>query len=103
VPQFGGNDARATAWISAVTAVDLDDRRELLDSLEHYYDAVPRSAARVEDLGPLTLFVRNGDGSVSLLCAPVCGLVLSGERRGGGGCARPAAGVGPPGEFRMGR
>ncbi|MCQ4080030.1 GNAT family N-acetyltransferase [Streptomyces sp. RB6PN25] len=42
--------------------MDLEDRRELLDRLERYYDAVPRSAARVEDFGPLTLFVRDGDG-----------------------------------------
>ncbi|MFI5530570.1 GNAT family N-acetyltransferase [Kitasatospora sp. NPDC051853] len=35
---------------------------ELLDRLERYYDAVPRSAARVEDFGPLSLFLRNGPG-----------------------------------------
>ncbi|MGW2253992.1 GNAT family N-acetyltransferase [Kitasatospora sp. NPDC001660] len=34
----------------------------LLDEIERYYDAVPRSAARVEDFGPLTLFVREGAG-----------------------------------------
>ncbi|MEH6377936.1 GNAT family N-acetyltransferase [Streptomyces sp. KLMMK] len=34
----------------------------LLDRLEDYYDSVPRSAARAEDFGPLTLFVREGDG-----------------------------------------
>lgn len=45
-----------------MTAVDLDDRRGVLNSLEHYYDSVPRSSARVEDFGPLTLFVRDGDG-----------------------------------------
>ncbi|OIJ85264.1 GNAT family N-acetyltransferase [Streptomyces colonosanans] len=45
-----------------VTSVDLVDRRELLDRLEQYYDAVPRSGARVEDLGPLTLFIREGQG-----------------------------------------
>lgn len=45
-----------------VTSVDLVDRREPLDRLERYYDAVPRSAARVEDFGPLTLFVREGQG-----------------------------------------
>lgn len=43
-----------------VTSVDLVDRRELLDRLEQYYDAVPRSGARVEDFGPLTLFIREG-------------------------------------------
>ncbi|MGA5633113.1 GNAT family N-acetyltransferase [Streptomyces lydicamycinicus] len=47
-----------------VTSVVLDDRREraLLDQLERYYDAVPRHGARVEDFGPLTLFVREGQG-----------------------------------------
>jgi ribosomal protein S18 acetylase RimI-like enzyme len=45
-----------------VTSLDLDGGRELLDRLEQYYDAVPRSAARVEDLGPLSLFIREGQG-----------------------------------------
>ncbi|MFF8608971.1 GNAT family N-acetyltransferase [Streptomyces sp. NPDC015346] len=34
----------------------------MLRRLEDYYDAVPRSAARAEAFGPLTLFVREGDG-----------------------------------------
>ncbi|MET0135536.1 MAG: GNAT family N-acetyltransferase [Kibdelosporangium sp.] len=34
----------------------------MLDRLESYYDAVPRSGARAEDFGPLTLFVREGKG-----------------------------------------
>ncbi|WP_443035191.1 GNAT family N-acetyltransferase [Streptomyces sp. BE20] len=34
----------------------------LLDEIERYYDAVPRAAARVEDFGPLSLFVREGEG-----------------------------------------
>jgi ribosomal protein S18 acetylase RimI-like enzyme len=34
----------------------------LLADLERYYDAVPRSDARVEDFGPLTLFVREARG-----------------------------------------
>lgn len=34
----------------------------LLDLIEHYYDAVPRREARAEDHGPLTLFVREGEG-----------------------------------------
>ncbi|WP_137988772.1 GNAT family N-acetyltransferase [Streptomyces vilmorinianum] len=34
----------------------------MLNRLETYDDAVPRSAARAEELGPLTLFVREGDG-----------------------------------------
>ncbi|MFE9834691.1 GNAT family N-acetyltransferase [Streptomyces sp. NPDC005551] len=33
-----------------------------LGPLEHYYDSVPRAAARAEDFGPLTLFVREGPG-----------------------------------------
>ncbi|MEU7133603.1 GNAT family N-acetyltransferase [Streptomyces sp. NPDC046261] len=37
-------------------------RRSLLDRIEEYYDAVPRSVARAEDFGPLTLFVREGRG-----------------------------------------
>lgn len=46
-----------------VNPVDLDPaRRPLLDEIERYYDAVPRSAARVEDFGPLSLFVRDGEG-----------------------------------------
>lgn len=35
---------------------------ELFTRLEHFYDAVPRDAARSEEFGGLTLFVRNGDG-----------------------------------------
>ncbi|MFF9914340.1 GNAT family N-acetyltransferase [Streptomyces sp. NPDC013457] len=34
----------------------------MLSRLETYYDTVPRSAARTEELGPLTLFVREGEG-----------------------------------------
>ncbi|MGP3981258.1 GNAT family N-acetyltransferase [Streptomyces sp. KR80] len=45
-----------------MTSVDLEERRELLDRLEQYYDAVPRSGARVEEFGPLTLFIREGQG-----------------------------------------
>ncbi|MFE2110268.1 GNAT family N-acetyltransferase [Kitasatospora sp. NPDC059463] len=36
--------------------------RDLLQEIERYYDAVPRAAARVEDFGPLSLFVREGAG-----------------------------------------
>ncbi|MEV0275462.1 GNAT family N-acetyltransferase [Streptomyces sp. NPDC050610] len=39
-----------------------DGLRGTLDRLERYYDAVPRSGARAEDFGPLTLFVREGQG-----------------------------------------
>ncbi|GAB2573951.1 hypothetical protein GCM10027168_03720 [Streptomyces capparidis] len=35
---------------------------DLLERLERYYDAVPRAAARAEDIGPLVLFVREGAG-----------------------------------------
>ncbi|MEU2790261.1 GNAT family N-acetyltransferase [Streptomyces sp. NPDC007100] len=35
---------------------------QLLARIEVYYDAVPRSAARAEDFGALTLFVREGQG-----------------------------------------
>ncbi|WP_407990930.1 GNAT family N-acetyltransferase [Kitasatospora sp. CMC57] len=35
---------------------------DLLDRIERYYDAVPRNAARAEDFGPLSLFVRDGEG-----------------------------------------
>lgn len=30
--------------------------------IEEYYDAAPRTAARAEDFGALTLFVRDGEG-----------------------------------------
>jgi ribosomal protein S18 acetylase RimI-like enzyme len=47
-----------------MAVVDVDDHRErtLLDRIEEYYDAVPRSGCRVEDFGALTLFVRRGEG-----------------------------------------
>ncbi|MEE1751844.1 GNAT family N-acetyltransferase [Streptomyces sp. SP18CS02] len=45
-----------------MTSVERDAHGELLDLLERYYDAVPRSGARAEDFGPLTLFVREGEG-----------------------------------------
>jgi ribosomal protein S18 acetylase RimI-like enzyme len=41
---------------------DAGDPAALLDRIEHYYDAVPRSSARVEDFGPLSLFVQSGAG-----------------------------------------
>src|SRR5262245_65808995 len=34
----------------------------LLSELEAYYDAVPRAACRVEQIGPFTLFVNRGPG-----------------------------------------
>lgn len=33
---------------------------DLLDRIERYYDAVPRSGSRAEHIGPFTLFVSNG-------------------------------------------
>lgn len=49
---------------AGVTSPDFDDHpeRALLDRLEEYYDAIPRHGARAEDHGPLTLFVREGEG-----------------------------------------
>ncbi|MBT2527062.1 GNAT family N-acetyltransferase [Streptomyces sp. ISL-99] len=35
---------------------------DILTRLERYYDAVPRTGARAEDFGPLTLFVQTGSG-----------------------------------------
>src|SRR5689334_6925583 len=35
---------------------------DVLDRLEVYYDAAPRAAARVEELGPFVLFVKREDG-----------------------------------------
>ncbi|NYI04752.1 ribosomal protein S18 acetylase RimI-like enzyme [Allostreptomyces psammosilenae] len=43
--------------------MDHDERlAPLLERLEDYYDAAPRRAARAEDFGALTLFVREGAG-----------------------------------------
>ncbi|MEU9194179.1 GNAT family N-acetyltransferase [Streptomyces hundungensis] len=42
--------------------MSIPPRATLLDDLESYYDAAPRSSARAEDFGPLTLFVREGAG-----------------------------------------
>jgi N-acetylglutamate synthase-like GNAT family acetyltransferase len=53
---------RALVFDGGVASPDLDDHAVLLDRLETYYDAVPRSSARAEDFGPLTLFVRDGPG-----------------------------------------
>ncbi|GAA2335255.1 GNAT family N-acetyltransferase [Streptomyces kunmingensis] len=40
----------------------IDAHSTLLGRLERYYDTVPRAAARVEEYGSLTLFVREGPG-----------------------------------------
>ncbi|MEU2158173.1 GNAT family N-acetyltransferase [Streptomyces sp. NPDC019396] len=49
-----------------MTSRDHDDDtpppQRLLDRIEGYYDAVPRTSARAEDFGALTLFVREGQG-----------------------------------------
>ncbi|MEU8995422.1 hypothetical protein AB0C95_11565 [Streptomyces caniferus] len=45
-----------------VPYLELEDLPALLERLEHYYDAVPRSGARPENFGALTLFVRAGRG-----------------------------------------
>ncbi|MGH3931487.1 MAG: hypothetical protein ACRDTF_16130, partial [Pseudonocardiaceae bacterium] len=47
-----------------MTSGGFDGRSEraLLDHIEWYYDAVPRHDARAEGFGPLTLFVRDGQG-----------------------------------------
>ncbi|MFE3109558.1 GNAT family N-acetyltransferase [Kitasatospora indigofera] len=37
-------------------------QQALLAELDEFYDAVPRKGARAEDFGPLTLFVREGEG-----------------------------------------
>lgn len=37
-------------------------QQDLLAELDEFYDAVPRKGARAEDFGPLTLFVREGEG-----------------------------------------
>lgn len=39
-----------------------DPERVILDRLERYYDTVPRVDTRIEDFGPLRLFVREGEG-----------------------------------------
>jgi ribosomal protein S18 acetylase RimI-like enzyme len=39
-----------------------DDHQELLARLDLYFDAVPRSVTRTEEIGPFTLFVNQGDG-----------------------------------------
>lgn len=40
------------------------DRAEVLQRIEHYYDAVPRRFARVEEHGPFTLFLGKPEGWV---------------------------------------
>ncbi|MGW0477404.1 hypothetical protein [Streptomyces coeruleorubidus] len=58
-----------------MTSADFDDHRgrALLDRPEEYYAAVPRHGARVEDHGPLTLFVREGQG-LAVLCTSRTGM-----------------------------
>jgi len=50
--------------MSGVASLDIGDHREraLLDELDEYYDAMLRRSARAEDLGPMSQFVREGQG-----------------------------------------
>ncbi|WP_051804478.1 GNAT family N-acetyltransferase [Streptomyces griseus] len=45
----------------------------VLNRIEAYYDAVPRSSARAEDFGPLTFFVREGADGWPFYARPVLG------------------------------
>ncbi|MFD4659614.1 GNAT family N-acetyltransferase [Kitasatospora sp. NPDC058444] len=56
-----------------MTSADHALDRPLLDEIERYYDAVPRSAARAEDFGPLTLFVRKGETGWQYYARPTLG------------------------------
>lgn len=56
-----------------VTPADQAPDRLLLDEIERYYDAVPRSSARAEDFGPLTLFVRAADTGWHYYARPTLG------------------------------
>ncbi|MER6299946.1 GNAT family N-acetyltransferase [Kitasatospora sp. NPDC001539] len=53
-----------------MTSADHADDHALLEEIERYYDAAPRSAADAEDFGPLTLFVRRGDAGWSYYARP---------------------------------
>ncbi|MGW3516582.1 GNAT family N-acetyltransferase [Streptomyces hydrogenans] len=46
----------------------------MLNRIEAYYDAVPRSSARAEDFGPLTFFVREGTDGWPFYARPTLGL-----------------------------
>ena len=78
----------ACGWMGGVTSVDLhiDALPDLLERLEAYYDAVPRAAARAEEYGSLTLFVRAGEGFAyyarpSLAAAPTAAVTADDVRR----------------------
>lgn len=47
---------------------------DLLATLEAYYDTVPRAFATTEEIGPLTLFVRSGEGGHPYYARPRLGL-----------------------------
>lgn len=49
-------------------------RTPVLDRLETYYDAAPRTSARTEELGPLTLFVQTDPSSWPCYARPRLGL-----------------------------
>src|SRR4030081_3676903 len=48
-------------------------RAGLLGELEAYYDAVPRSSARAEQIGPFTLFVHKAAAGWSYYARPSLG------------------------------
>ncbi|MFJ8624054.1 GNAT family N-acetyltransferase [Kitasatospora sp. NPDC093550] len=56
-----------------MTSADHAHDLPLLDQIERYYDAAPRSAARAEDFGPLTLFVRRGETGWHYYARPTLG------------------------------
>jgi ribosomal protein S18 acetylase RimI-like enzyme len=47
---------------------------DLLETLETYYDSVPRASATVEEVGPLTLFVKGRPGGWDYYARPRLGL-----------------------------
>ncbi|MGR8010623.1 GNAT family N-acetyltransferase [Streptomyces hypolithicus] len=50
-----------------------ENTADLLAEFELFYDSVPRSGARAEDFGPLTLFVRAGSGGFPFYARPTRG------------------------------
>jgi ribosomal protein S18 acetylase RimI-like enzyme len=47
--------------------------RDVFQRLEHFYDAVPRDAARAEQIGGLVLFVRDAPGGFPFYARPLIG------------------------------
>ncbi|WP_435649389.1 GNAT family N-acetyltransferase [Kitasatospora purpeofusca] len=56
------HDPASTAPTAADATTPAQPDPALLEAIEGYYDAVPRGSARVEDFGPLSLFVAEGTG-----------------------------------------